>query len=69
MHLLPRFISDRGLSEFILDGLEKDVMIDIGAMRHILEETHELKKLRISNVDKANPESSSKLIAMVLDLI
>ena len=67
--MIPRFISDYGLSEFVLNGLEKDILIDMGAMRHILEETHELKKLRISNVDKANPESSSKLIAMVLDLI
>ena len=46
MQLLPRFISDNGLSEFVQDRLKKDAVIGMGAMRRILEETHELRKLR-----------------------
>ena len=36
MHMLAQFIGDNGLDEFVLDGLKKDIVIDMGAMRHIL---------------------------------
>ena len=42
--MLSRFISARGLFEFVLDGLSKDTVIDVGAMRGMLEETNELRK-------------------------
>ena len=36
MHMLPRFIGDNGLSEFVLDGLKENMKIDMRAMRDIL---------------------------------
>ena len=69
MHLIPQFISDNGLSEFVFDGLEKDIVIDFGAMRNILEKTHELRKLSIRNANEVNHESLRELIVMIGDLI
>ena len=69
MHMLRRFISDHGLSEFVLYGLKKDVVIDLGAMRGILEETYELRRLSIKNMFKVHPESLGELITMIGDLI
>ena len=51
MYLLYRFIRDSGLSEFILDGLEKDFVIDLDAMRQVLEKTNEMTKLGIRNIN------------------
>ena len=39
MQMLPQFIGDIGLFEFVLDGLKKDIVIDVGALRDILKET------------------------------
>ena len=69
MYLLPRFISDSGLAEFVLDGLSKDAVIDMGAMAHILEEPHELRKLGIRNINEINAESHGELITTIRDLI
>ena len=69
MYLLSRFIRDSGLSEFILDGLQKDVVIDLDAMRQVLEETNEMTKLAIRNTNEVHPESLEELIAMIADLI
>ena len=65
--MLSRFISQTGLSEFILDGLERDVAIDVGAMRLILERTHKLRKLCIRNVHNVQPESFGELVTMIGD--
>ena len=69
MYLLSQYIRDSGLSEFILDGLQKDVVIDLDAMRQVLEETNEMTKLAIRNINKVHPQSLEELIAMVVDLI
>ena len=34
--MLAQFIGDNGLAEFFLDGLKKDIVIDVDAMKHIL---------------------------------
>ena len=67
--MLPRFISDDGLSEFVLDGLKKDIVIDLDAMRRILEETQVLRKLSIRNANEIKSESHGELITMIADLI
>ena len=67
--MLSRFISAGGLFELVLDGLEDDTVIDVGAMRGILEETNELRKLSVRNVDKIKSESHGELITMIGDLI
>ena len=36
MYMLSQFISARGLTEFVLNGLMKDTVIDVGAMLGIL---------------------------------
>ena len=69
MQMLRLFISDHGLSEFVLDGLKKNTVIDLGAMRGILEETNELRRLSIRNLHEVNPESLGELITMIGDLI
>ena len=55
--MLAQFISDNGLAEFVLDGLKKDIGIDLSAMRHILEENNELRKLGIRNAKEIKSES------------
>ena len=67
--MLPQFIGDSGLSEFVLDGLKKDIVIDVGALRDILQETNELRKLSIRNANEIHPESLGELINMISDLI
>ena len=67
--MLPQFIGDSGLTEFVLDGLKKDIVIDVGALRNILEETNELRKLSIRNANEMHPESLGELINMIIDLI
>ena len=67
--MLTRFISENGLYELVLDGLKKDIVIDFGAMRGILQETHELTKLSIRNVNELHLESLRELITMIGDLI
>ena len=51
MYVLSRFISSEGLSEFVLDGLKGDVVMDLGAMRLILAASSELRKLSIRNTN------------------
>ena len=41
----------------------------MGAMRQILEETQELRKLSIRNVDRIDAKSLGELIPMISDLI
>ena len=67
--MLSRFISARGLFEFVLDGLMKDTVIDVGAMRGMLQETSELRKLSVRNVNEIKSESHDELITMIRDLI
>ena len=67
--MLSRFISASGLFEFVLDGLMNDTVIDVGAMRGILEETNELRKLGVRNAKEIKSESHNELIAMIGDLI
>ena len=67
--MLAQFISDKGLAEFVLDGLKKDKVIDVGAMRHILQKTHELRKLSIRNAKEIKSESHNELITLIRDLI
>ena len=69
MHILPRFISDNGLSEIVMDGLKKDIVIDLDAIRRILEETQVLRKLSIRNANEIKSESHDELITMIGDLI
>ena len=45
MYLLPQFIQDDGLSEFVLDGLKEGLVLDLGEMRHLFEDNTELTKL------------------------
>ena len=66
MYLLSRFIRDSGLSEFILDGLEDGVDIDVGAMRLILETSSELKKVCIRNTSWTQSEDCSELLCGLL---
>ena len=67
--MLSQFIGDHGLSEFVIDGLKKDIVIDVGAMRDILEETHELRKLSLRKIKGIHPESLEELITLIGDLI
>ena len=69
MQMLPQFIGDSGLSEFVLDELKKDIVIDVSALRDILRETDELRKLSIRNVNEMQAESFGELINMIFDLI
>ena len=69
MYMLSRFIGARGLSEFVLDGLEKDIVIDVGAMRVILGETNELIKLSVRRANAIKSKSHEELITMIGDLI
>ena len=69
MHMLPRFIRQNGLSEFVLDGLKKDIVIDLNAMRRMLQDTHELRRLSIRNANEVQPESRGELITIIGDLI
>ena len=62
MHMFSRFISARGLSEFVLDGLMKDTVIDVGAMRGILEASSELRKLSLRN---ANWTQSDDILSLL----
>ena len=41
----------------------------MGAIRHILQETHELRKLSIRNAKEIKSESLDELITMIGDLI
>ena len=41
----------------------------MGALRYILKETNELRKLSIRNADEVHPESLGELINMIIDLI
>ena len=47
-----------------MDGLKKGSVIDLRAIRRILEETHELRKLSIKNVSGVHPESLDELISI-----
>ena len=67
--MLPQFIGDSGLSEFVLDELKKDIVIDVSALRDILQKTDELRKLSIRNVNEIHPESLGELINMIIGLI
>ena len=67
--MLSQFISASGLFEFVLDGLMKDTVIDVGAMRGMLEETNELRKLSVRNANEIKSESHDELITMIRDLI
>ena len=67
--MLSRFISAKGLFEFVLDGLMEDTVIDVGAIRGILQETNELRKLSVRNVNKVKSESHEELTTMIGDLI
>ena len=67
--MLSQIISARGLSELVLDGLMKDTVIDMGALRGILEETNELRRLSVRNANKIKSESHDELITMIGDLI
>ena len=67
--MLSQFIRKNGLSDFIIDGLKNDIIIDVGAIRDILEETHELRKISIRNVKGIHPASLEELITMIEDLI
>ena len=64
--MLSRFISSEGLSEFVLDGLEDDVVMDLGAMRLILEASSELRKLSLRNTIWIQSESHSELLWGIL---
>ena len=64
--MLSRFISSEGLSEFVLDGLEDDVVMDLGAMRLILEASSELRKLSLRNTIWIQSESYSELLWGIL---
>ena len=67
--MFSRFTSAKGLAEFVLDGLKKDIVIDVGAMRGILEETNELIKFSVRRANKIKSESHNELITMIGDLI
>ena len=67
--MLPRFIQDDGLSEFVLDGLKEGLVLDLGGMRHLFEDNSELTKLSIRRTNKIDPESLGHLITMICDLI
>ena len=41
----------------------------MGAIRRILEETHELRRLGIRNINEINADSHRELITMIRDLI
>ena len=69
MYLLPRFIPRYGLAEFVLDGIQAGIIIDLGAFSHILEKTKEIKKLCIRNTKDIETESLGKLISMISDLL
>ena len=69
MYLIPQFIQEDGLSEFVLDGLKESLVLDLGEMRHLFEDNSELTKLSIKNTSKIDPESLRQLITMVCDLI
>ena len=64
--MLSRFIGSEGLSEFVLDGLEDDVVMDLGAMRLILEASSELRKLSLRNTIWIQSESYSELLWGIL---
>ena len=69
MRMLSQFTGDNGLCEFVIDGLKYGMRIDVGAMRDILNETHELRKLSIRNARRIHPESLYELTTMIRDLI
>ena len=69
MYLLPRFIGQSGLSEFVLDEISDDIVIDLGAFGHLLSRTHELRNLSIRNTKYIDAESLGKLITFLSDLI
>ena len=69
MYLLPRFIHEDGLSEFVLDGLKEGLVLDLSEMRHLFEDNSELTKLSVKNTSKIDPESLGHLITMICDLI
>ena len=61
--MLSQYIGDKGLFEFVFNGLKKGTHIDVGAMRDILKGTHELRKLSLRYV------KGKGLITMIGDLI
>ena len=67
--MLSQYIGDHGLAEFVIDGLKRGIHVDVGAMRDILEETHELRKLSLRNANEIKSESLGDLITMIRDLI
>ena len=64
-----QFINHNGLSEFVIDGLKNGIHVDVGAMRDIFEETHELRKISIRNAKEIHSESLAELLTMIGDLI
>ena len=66
MYMLSRFISARGLFEFVLDGLEDDIVIDVGAIRGILEASNELRKLSVRNTNWTQSEDYLSLLCGIL---
>ena len=69
MYLIPRFLRNYGLTVFILDGIKAGIVIDAGAVRHILSQTNDLRQLSVRHTAKVESSSLGKLVAVLRDLI
>ena len=52
-----------------MDGLKKNFVLDLNAMKHFFDDNSELTKLSVKNTSKIDPESLGHLITMISDLI
>ena len=67
--LLPRFIKSKGLKILSLDSFQPNMMIDTGALLHILQQTSKLTKLCLRHMDGIKSSSLAELINIVTEII
>ena len=69
INLLPRHISNNGLSEFVLDRLPARVILDVDAVKRILENSNDLNRFDLTNLIEIDRSSLDRLIDMSCDMI
>ena len=69
LNFIVPYISENGLTEFNVQGLPKDIELESGAIRQILQQTGKLKKLCLENFSEINQQSLIELVDIVESVI
>ena len=59
------YVNENGLTEFNLERLPKDIELESGAIRAILEKTGELKKLCLVDLSEIKQQSLIELVDII----